>query len=135
MRRLPFAVIVIALAGCATATERRAINGTEWRVTALNSGPISDAAARASFHGEQFTISFGCNTGSGIYRLQSDRLIPVEGLSRTLMACAGASDDGPDLMEREDRGFAIASRPMILTWRGKRHMTLSNEAGSIDLWR
>lgn len=135
MRRITVIGAAIALWACTSINPAPPIGGTEWRVTVLNGERIDGTGARASFRADDFTISFGCNTGSGRYRVQADQLIPVEGLARTDMACVAADENGPDLMERENRGFAIASRPMRIVWHDTRRITLSNEAGSIDLTR
>ena len=125
----------IALAACTSIQPAPPIAGTEWRVAALNGERIDGTGTRASFRDNDFMISFGCNTGSGRYRVQGGQLIPVEGVAVTEMACMPADASRPNLMERERRGFAIVSRPMMVVWQNERRVTLSNEAGSIDLGR
>jgi len=122
--------LLLALSACTSIQMPPPLDGA-WRVAALNGEAV---AGTASFAPGLFVIGFGCNTMRGGYRIEGDRLIPLGGLGRTEMACAPVGE-GPDIMAREERGFAIASRPMRIVWEDVRHVRLSNEAGSIDLRR
>jgi len=129
------ALAAMLLAGCTSVQASPPIAGRQWRVAALNGEPIDDPQARAVFEPYRMTISFGCNTGRGPYRVDGERLVPDGGQARTEMACMPVTDGGPDIMAREDRGFAVTSRPMQMSWESASHLILQNEAGRIDLRR
>lgn len=123
------------LAACTSVQASPPIVGTQWRVAALNGEAIGDPQAIAKFEPHRMTISFGCNSGRGGYRVEGGKLNALGGLARTEMACMPVTEDGPDIMAREDRGFAVISRPMQMTWETESHLILQNEAGRIDLRR
>lgn len=127
-------LLALGLAACAQAATPAPTLAGEWRVTALNGERIEQSHAQATFEPQRMTISFGCNSGRGPYRVEGNRLIAL-GLARTEMACMPVSDNGPDIMAREDRGFAVVARPMRMHWQGDRVLTLTNEAGAIELRR
>ena len=127
-------LLALGLAACAQASTPAPTLAGEWRVTALNGEQIEQSHAKATFEPQRMTISFGCNSGRGAYRVEGDRLIAL-GLARTEMACMPISDNGPNIMAREDRGFAVVARPMQITWASESDLILSNEAGRIDLRR
>ena len=128
-----FGAAALLATACVSAAPATPLAG-QWRVIALNGEAIEGLQAKASFEPHRMTISFGCNSGRGAYRVEGDKLI-APGLARTEMACMPVTDDGPDIMAREDRGFAVVSHPMRIRWQGDQALTLANEAGSIELRR
>ena len=127
-------VAAIAAAGCTSVVaDARTFEGTDWRVTTVNGQPAPPGLS-LQFSGGQLGGHLGCNRFSGPYRVAGNLLI-VRQMAMTQMACVSASDDGPDPMAFEQRGSAVFSRPMRMTWRSGRELTLSNAAGSISLER
>ena len=99
----------------------------QWRIVSLNARPIEGTMR---LERGQMSVSFGCNTGSGAFRIGGGRLVPVDGLAVTERACARAADDGPDQMTLEAEGFRIVARPMwIAGTRENRRLRLWNEQG------
>ena len=133
----PVVLAAALTAGCTSiAVDARSLAGTAWRVVAINGHPTPPSDRyRMSFEPGRFSVRFGCNSGGGSYRLEGSRLIVPGPVLATQMACASATDDGPDPMTFERQGFAVAGKPMRMRWSGGRRLTLSNAAGSIDLKR
>ena len=122
------------LAGCTSViADARTFAGTDWRVTAINgTATPANGAFSMSFTATDFAAHFGCNRGGGSYRIAGD-VMSAGAVFSTQMACASATDEGPDPMAFERMGFAVLNQPMRITWRSARELTLSNSAGSIAL--
>ena len=121
-----------AVGGCASViTDARSLEGTEWRVTAIN-GQAAPPGLELRFAQGELSGYLGCNRFSGPYRLSGETLI-VQTMAMTQMACVSATDE--PLPDSEPAGLAILSRPMRITWRSGRELALGNAAGSISLER
>ena len=104
-----------------------ALAGTNWRVAAINGRPTPPAGAFfMNFEAERIGAKFGCNGLGAGYSQTSDMITPGAVMA-TRMAC-------PD-MSLETQGSAILAQPMRMTWSGGDRLTLSNNAGSIELMR
>ena len=129
IRRLAI-VAALALCSCARVPgqagfESRGLDG-EWRIVSLSGTPI-DGSMRLGRG--QMTVNFGCNLGSGPFRIASGRLVAAP-LAVTEMACQSARDGGPNPMALEARGFAIVAEPMWIAGTiNSRRMRLWNERG------
>ncbi len=126
------AAIGLALAmisGC-TSILPPPIAGSEWRVTAINGRPTPPppASYRMQFKPLALGGQFGCNHFGGDYRLTGDMLV-TGAVAMTEMAC------GEPANSFEGWGLAIIQRPMRLAWDSTSRLTLSNEAGRIELTR
>lgn len=132
MRRiLSCALFSAAVTACVSADgkTRFAAGGLDgqWRIVRLNELQIQGSLR---LDRGRMTISFGCNHGSGPFRIVSGRLVPSEGLAVTEMACQPANASAPDPMAVEAKGFRIASKPMwIAGTRDNRRLRLWNEQG------
>lgn len=102
---------------------------TSWRVVSINgrTTPAQDNY-RIHFRGNSIGGQFGCNHFGGDYRLTGDMLV-TGAVGMTEMAC------GEPANSFEGWGLAIIQRPMRLAWDSTSRMTLSNEAGRIELTR
>ena len=118
------------IAGCTSVTtDARTLDGTAWRVAAIN-GETAPAGLELRFGQGELSGYLGCNRFSGPYRLSSETLT-VRPMAMTQMACEPV-DDGPRPMF-EPAGLAILSQPMKIVWQNGRNFTLNNAAGSIAL--
>ena len=102
--------------------------GTNWRVAAVNGRATTPAADpfAMNFEAARFSATFGCNRLGAEYRQTGD-MVTAGPVIATRMAC-------PD-MRYENQGSAILSRPMRINWNGGDRLTLSNDAGSIEMVR
>ena len=105
-----------------------ALAGSNWRVAAVNGRATTPAADpfAMNFEAARFSATFGCNRLSAEYRQTGD-MVTAGPVMATRMAC-------PD-MSYENQGSAILSRPMRINWSGGDRLTLSNDAGSIEMVR
>ena len=125
---------LLALAGCAAvppAASTPSLAG-RWQVVAVNGQPAMGAA---NFEPPRYSISFGCNDGRGGYRQDNDLLVIVGPMGVTERGCVNADDSPSVVMQREEEGFRIATRPMRIAFTGPNRVRLTNQAGTIDLSR
>ena len=131
-----FRIAALALlgAGCTSiAADARTFEGTRWQVTAINGHPTPRYPNfRIEFARGRFTARMGCNIAYGIYRIEHEQLIPGFG-GHTEMACKAVSDFAVPPMTFETWGFAVLHKPMRMSWKSSRELTLTNGAGSIQL--
>jgi heat shock protein HslJ len=126
----PITCAALALAACATATTNRTtLDGTSWRVAAIN-GQATPAAGNYTmqFAGGELSARFGCNSIGGTYFVANETLT-TSNLHSTLMGCLEPS------ATFERQGLAVANRPMRTSWTGKTRLVLGNSAGLITLER
>lgn len=99
-------------------------------MTAINgrATPPPPASYRMKFEPRSLGGQFGCNHFGGEYRLNRD-LLTTGSVAMTEMACSEPA------ASFESWGLAIIQRPMRLDWPGQDQLTLSNEAGRIELTR
>lgn len=120
----------LGLTACAshpnrTSFEAGGLDG-EWRIVSL-SGTAIDGSMRLDRG--RMTVNFGCNLGSGPFRIEGGRL-DASPLAVTEMACQPAEAGGLDPMALEARGFAIVAEPMWIAGTiDTRRMRLWNERG------
>lgn len=99
----------------------------QWRIVSLNARPVEGAMR---LERGQMTVSFGCNTGSGAFRIGGGQLVPANGLAVTERACGRTDSSTPDPMALEAEGFQVVARPMwIAGTRENRRLRLWNEHG------
>ncbi|HET9355137.1 MAG TPA: META domain-containing protein, partial [Sphingomicrobium sp.] len=97
----------------------------QWRIVSLNARPV-DGSIR--LERGQMTVSFGCNTGSGAFRIGGGQLVPANGLAVTERACGRTDSSARDPMALEAEGFRVVARPMwIAGTRENRRLRLWNE--------
>ena len=124
--------------GCTSmVVDARTLQGTNWRVTAINGQATPNSGRfRMSFDGANVSARFGCNSGGGGYTVSGKTLRPTGPMMATQMACAPATDE-PQInpMTYERWGFTVLGKPMRMTWKSGRRLTLNNAAGSIELKR
>ena len=116
------------LQGCgggATAPAPPALEGTQWRVVAID-GRAVPAAATIHFDGGRVTGSAGCNRFTGGWRMERDRLT-LDRLALTRRACVGAAG------AVEARFVAIAGTPLALERRADGRVDLRGTAGTLTL--
>ena len=124
---------LLALAGCSAVPPASTPSlAGRWQVVAVNGQP---AAGAADFAPLQFSIGFGCNNGWAQYRQDHDRLAIILPMAVTERACGSIDDSPSPVMQREQEGFRIASRPMRIAFSGPDRVRLANQAGTIDLSR
>ena len=123
---------LVTAACTSVVTDARSLAGTNWRVAALNGTPTPASGFEMSFTADELAAHFGCNRGSGNYRIIGNTM-HTGPIAATQMACASATDEGPDPMALERMGFAVISQPMRIEWRSGRELRLTSAAGSIDL--
>ncbi len=111
-----------ALPGPATALER-----TRWRVARVNGRAVPrQGEYQIDFDGGRIAAKFGCNRIGGTYS-QTGNTLDVGALAATRMAC-------PD-MRLETEGSAILDQVMTVAVTGRNRLTLSSNAGTIELVR
>jgi len=101
------------------------LNGTNWRVTAINGRPTPPSNFYVNFMPDRMSAKFGCNSLGAGYT-QTGNVLEAGAVMATRMAC-------PD-MSFENQGSAILAQRMTVSGMGN-HLTLSNRVGSIDLVR
>ena len=80
-------IFLLLLAACGEGTSKDALNGTTWSLTAYSkTQPIEGSTLTAEFADGQIRGSAGCNSYSGSYKSQGDK-ITVSEIAMTLMAC------------------------------------------------
>ncbi|HEX8841151.1 MAG TPA: META domain-containing protein [Sphingomicrobium sp.] len=122
------AALALLCAGCTSiAADARTFEDTRWRVTAINRHVTPAAVNYAiGFKDGRIGGQFGCNHFGGEYRVARE-ILTTSAMMMTEMAC-------PDpAMTFESWGTAVLQQPMRMTWSSSRRLTLSNDAGSIDL--
>lgn len=129
MARLAILAALLA-SGCTTALPSATrLDGTRWQVEAINRQPVPRTPQYAiEFKAGRIAGRLGCNSFSGDYR-QSQGTLTTGPVAATEMACPEPG------MTHEGLGFNILQRPMRMNWRGDAGLTLSNEAGSIEMAR
>ncbi len=111
-----------ALAGPETALER-----TRWRVARINGRAVPrQGAYTLDFDSGRIAAKFGCNAISGPYS-QNGTTLDAGELISTRMACPN--------MRFETEGSAILDQVMTVAVTGRNRLTLSSNAGTIDLVR
>ena len=124
------AALALACAACTSiAADARTLDGTHWRVTAID-GRATPAAGdyHIEFRSGQISGRFGCNGWGGSYAVARETLT-TDRIVSTMMACS----DPPASFESQ--GLAVLREPMHLSWAAEQKLTLSNSAGSIELDR
>jgi heat shock protein HslJ len=122
------AALALACTACTSiAVDHRSLEGTSWRVAAIN-GEATPAAGdyRIEFGNGRISGRFGCNGWGGNYTMRGNAVIADRVIS-TMMACSDPA------ARFESEGLAILRQPMRWSWRDVHTMTLSNGAGSIEL--
>jgi heat shock protein HslJ len=100
--RMTTIALILALSGCATASEGRRIGSGAWRAVDINGFPVAATPAVTLQLGDgKASGSGGCNSFSGTYDLQSKEGIRFGPLATTRMACE------PAVMAQEQRFLAI----------------------------
>lgn len=103
------------------------VANSNWRVIAVNGRPTPPAGEfYMNFEQTRFGSKFGCN-GMGADYVQRGNIIDAGPVIGTKMAC-------PD-MSYEIQAHGVLERDMVATWRGPGNLSLTNQAGSIDLRR
>lgn len=111
-----------SLPGPETALER-----TRWRVVRINGRPVPrQGDYHIDFDSGRIAAKFGCNAIGGTYS-QSGNTLDAGVLIATRMACPN--------MRFESEGSAIFDQVMTVAVTGRNRLTLSSNAGTIDLVR
>jgi heat shock protein HslJ len=144
LRRSITMLALATLAACAERTPAgaapepaQALRGTYWRLTELEGRPATAGIAGREAHirfnaaGELMGGSTGCNSVSGAYRLEGDRLRFLEPITTTRMACASAVGEQErafiEALAASER-FAITGGRLVLYGGGRALMKF--EAGT-----
>lgn len=123
------AAAVLATAGCTSAADQRAFEGTRWRVEAMNGEATPPGPNyRMEFAGGRISGQLGCNHLGGDYQVRGD-LLTAGPVAMTEMACSGPAG------HFESLGTPVLTRPMTLRWISAEQLTLANSRGSIALSR
>jgi heat shock protein HslJ len=78
---------VIALAACTTGSDQTTLVGPEWRLASTAGEAVpAEVSITATFGNEEVTGSSGCNSYSGPYKVDGDK-IQFGPMVSTLMAC------------------------------------------------
>jgi heat shock protein HslJ len=101
------------------------LRNSNWRVVAINGRPTPPANFYLNFMPDRIGAKFGCNSLGAGYT-QNGNVLDAGAIMATRMAC-------PD-MSFETQGSAVLGQPMTVSGMADR-ITLSNQAGSIDLVR
>lgn len=114
--------IVSAAPGPETALER-----TRWRVVRINGRAVPrQGDYHLDFDSGRIAAKFGCNSIGGAYT-QNGNTLDAGALIATRMACPN--------MRFETEGSAILDQVMTVAVTGRNRLTLSSNAGTIDLVR
>ena len=128
MVRAGLLALLFTAGGCAAGPAALTdLNGTSWRVVAVNSRAVpvnGDYSMRFDRGG--VGSRFGCNSMGGQYRVTGDVLV-VSNLASTLMGCP----EPAGTIERE--ASLILTQPMRMSFTSNDRLGLSNGAGSITL--
>ncbi|WP_028970562.1 META domain-containing protein [Sphingomonas sp. URHD0057] len=124
------ALLGLVCAGCTNLVfDQRSFEGTQWRITTINVEATDPSSPYPmSFEGGRIHGGFGCNGGSGEYRLAAGQLI-VSHVITTERACADLHRQ-----QMEERALHVLRLPMQIGRNPKTGGTiLSNGAGSLEL--
>ena len=103
------------------------LNGTSWRVVAVNGRTVpANGDYSMRFDRGGVGARFGCNSMGGHYRVMGETLV-VSNLASTLMGCP----EPAGTIERE--ASLILGQPMRMSFTSNDRLGLSNAAGSISL--
>ena len=97
---------------------------SNWRVTAINRRTMPPSNFYFNFMPDRIGAKFGCNNVSAPFTLSGDTLTAGPAVA-TQMACANG--------DFERQALAVLAHPMQINWGNPEHVSLSNQAGSIDL--
>ena len=97
---------------------------SNWRVTAINRRTMPPSNFYFNFMPDRIDAKFGCNNVSAPFTLSGDTLTAGPAVA-TQMACANG--------DFERQALAVLAHPMQVNWGNPEHVSLSNQAGSIDL--
>lgn len=112
--------------GLVAASDPNAIEGTRFRVTAINGAAIRQSDGWwLRFAGGQVTGQFGCNSFSGDYQRNGDHLALTSGLAQNMMGCP-ATEAWDKAGQR-----ILGSNPRVEKVGGT--VRLVSEAGAIEL--
>ena len=124
-------VLIALLCGACTsvAPDVRTFEKTRWRVVAVN-GQATPAAGdyQIAFENGEVGGRFGCNQFGGRYSVAGETII-VREVASTLMGCPEPA------ATFESAGLRVLGAPLRWTWVAGLKLTLSNEAGSLQLER
>jgi heat shock protein HslJ len=106
----------------------QALEGTYWRLAELEGRPAvagisgREAYIRLTANGERMGGSTGCNSISGTYRAEGDRLRFPQPISSTRMACPAVMEQERKLIEAlaAAERFEIAGGRLVLYGGGRR---------------
>lgn len=104
------------------------IEGSLWRVTAINGEATPHSKYSINFGGNQVTGRLGCNDFGGNLALKEGNL-SISALRATSRTC------GMDAAMFEGSGFAVLSEPLTLEWTGRNQLVIRNVNGNMTLER
>ena len=124
------------LAGCALAglscagiaADTFPIEGSLWRVTAINGEATPHSKYSINFGGNQVTGRLGCNDFGGTMAIKEGKL-NISRLRATSRTC------GDDAAMFEGSGFAVLSQPLSLQWTDRDTLVIANSEGNMALER
>jgi heat shock protein HslJ/uncharacterized membrane protein len=103
--------------------------GTSWMITSIAGAEVRGPSFAIDFHPESGFIAYtGCKRVGGEWRQEGDRLA-MSPTGHTMAECR----DPVGGCER--RLLQILTRPMTVTYEDRRTAMLTNEAGSVKLWK
>lgn len=126
-RKILISGALLCAPGIGMAAELYPLNGSSWRVTAIN-GEATPATYSINFGGGEVTGRLGCNDFGGKLKA-SEAGLDISQLRATSRTCGGKGE------EFEGAGFAVLSQPLRMQWADRDRLTLANDEGTMALER
>ena len=121
------AALLLSATGCALGAPDSPLANTSWRISTLDGQRPVSGSGKMDFRRSDISVSIGCNSIGGAWRVEGDRLIAGP-LMQTEMACDTA------IMRQEDVLAALLVATPRMTLGGDR-LTLQSSAHTVELIR
>jgi heat shock protein HslJ len=127
-RKILAGCVVAGLSCAAAAADVYPIEGSLWRVTAINGEATPNSKYSINFGGNQVTGRLGCNDFGGNLAVKEGSL-NISALRATSRVC------GDDAAAFEGSGLAVISQPLSLQWAGRDRLVIASVNGNMTLER
>lgn len=120
--------MLAGMSGAGVAADAYPIEGSLWRVTAINGEATPHSKYSINFGGNQVTGRLGCNDFGGSLAVKEGNL-SISALRATSRTC------GDDAAAFEGTGFAVLSQPLRMEWASRDKLMLASVNGNMTLER
>lgn len=116
------------MSGAGLAADVYPIEGSLWRVTAINGEATPHSKYSINFGGNQVTGRLGCNDFGARLAMKEGKL-SISGLRATSRTC------GDDAAMFEGSGFAVLIQPLSMEWASRDRLVIASVNGNMTLER